>query len=654
MIKPTPSSTWFKPFAGTQTGKKLLSLLLVIAFLTASAFPAFATAYPVAEGTYIPTIKERLPLEEMSRELAPHLRPYEEIAADMEHLLAAATADLYLHTTDEYQAMHQLLLEYAQLIDELYRVQILASVDKDMDLSNETQLDYFTQVSTESTQVREAFALLLLQLMDSPFNQLMRDLLGDDYDHFQLDPEADALFEMEELALVTQVSAYSESSVTIEVDGVPMTINDVLEAYDVLEAAIFDALYWEISEKRNALRVPLYIELINLRNAYAQSQGYEDYVDYAMTQYYGRDFSAEEMINTLRSAAEMFSELQKEMSELPFMFPLEGELALYQEADWYHPQLKTLQDLFNDTPFEALVKDSVHRNLLLINEHPHGYRGGYVISLINPGDGVIYLYNEGPAMNMLWNSYVHELGHLIADLFPAHEGTPQRSLLKPTPFYVETLETHAIGLEMLLLHHAAPLFQEEALAAVLYVLETHLRNLQDAAIAAEFEVTAHRMPAEELTVENLNRLYRHIGESYGIEFYFADTDVSLGWSDVPHYFEAPFYYPAYGLAVLASFDFLSLSDEDYEANFEQYTQVIRLGTNVPFREMLTTADIADLFEEENLLLLYDRFYAYVEHVLNENLSDEMMEDEVTENEVTNDETMNDEVIDDEILLQEAS
>ncbi|MEN1761511.1 hypothetical protein [Anoxynatronum sibiricum] len=632
MIKPTPSHTLFSAFAGVRTGKKLISLLLIITFFFTSALPGFAAAYPIAEGTYIPPARERLPLEEMSRDLAPHLRPCEEIAADMEHLLATATADLYMHTTEEYQAMYQLLIEFSQLIDEIVRVQALSNLDNSMNLSDEAQLAYFTQVSTESAAAKEVFFHLVLQLIDSPFNQLMRDVLGNAYEAYEIDPEANARFELQELELITQVTALNNSSITIEVDGDDLSMSDIFIAYDTLDPDEFDALYWEISEKRNALRAPLYIELINLRNAYAHSQGYENYTDFSMEQYYGRDFSTEEMVHTLRTATEMFSELKKEMASLQEMIPFESWLDDSQENDWYYQYLEAIWDLFDHTPFEAPVRDSIERNLLVINDHPDGYFGAFAMSLMYPGDGVIYMINEGSAIVMLW-SYIHELGHLLADVYEAYEGTPLRSVLKHDRFYVETLETHSTGLEMLLLYHAGDLLQEDATAGTLSVLNNQLMIMVDAAIAAEFEIAAHQMPAEDLTVENLNRLYREVGEAYGIDFYFADTDVSLGWSDIPHFFETPLYYASYGLSALAAFDFLSISEAAYQENFDKYTQVIRLGTNLSFRQMLEAANVTDPFVEENLIGIYDRFFEYVEHVLNEEFPDADA---------------------DEILLQEAS
>ncbi|SMP66081.1 hypothetical protein [Anoxynatronum buryatiense] len=616
-------------------GKKIIAITLIIAFFFASTLPGFAVAYPIAEGTYTPPARERLPLEEMSRELQLHSRPYDEIAADMEALLATATDELYLHTTEEYQTMYQLLLEFSQLMDEMDRVHGLAQLDKNMNLSDETQLAYYMQVVTEIIGVSEIFSQLVLQLIHSPFNQLMRDLLGDDYDDFQVDPEETARFSLQELELITQVTAYGNTGVTIEVDGVNLTLSDIDAVYDELEPDDFAALFWEINEKRNALRAPLYIELINLRNAYARSQGYADYVDYAMGQYYGRDFSAEEMGSTLRTAAELFSELREEILDLLLMIPFESGLDDYQENEWIYPYLESVQTLMERTPFEALVQDSIDRNLLVINDHPDGYEGAYMMPLSYPGDGLMYISNDTSAIFLLWPSYIHELGHLIAEVYEAYEGTPLRSVLKTEPFYVETLETHSTGLEMLLLYHAADILQEDAAAGTLLVLNNHLRNLVDAAIATEFEIAAHQMPQEELTVENLNRLYRKIGETYGINFYFTDTDVSFGWSDIPHYYESPFYYASYGLAALVAFDFLSINEDDYLKNFDKYTQVIRLGTNIPFHQMIAAAGITDPFVEENLTDIYERFFEYVDHVLSESFPDEVADE-------------------DELLLQEAS
>lgn len=61
-----------------------------------------------------------------------------------------------------------------------------------------------------------------------------------------------------------------------------------------LEEDAYLTLVGELAAVRNGVLAPIYLELVKVRNQYAASKGYDDYVQYAYQTVYGRDYTPEE------------------------------------------------------------------------------------------------------------------------------------------------------------------------------------------------------------------------------------------------------------------------------------------------------------------------------------------------------------------------
>lgn len=107
----------------------------------------------------------------------------------------------------------------------------------------------------------------------------------------------------EELALLERetalVNEYWEAVVqepSVQSGGRTWTRAQADAAYLVgsLEEDAYLTLVGELAAVRNGVLAPIYLELVKVRNQYAASKGYDDYVQYAYQTVYGRDYTPEE------------------------------------------------------------------------------------------------------------------------------------------------------------------------------------------------------------------------------------------------------------------------------------------------------------------------------------------------------------------------
>ena len=126
----------------------------------------------------------------------------------------------------------------------------------------------------------------------------------------------------EELALLERetalVNEYWEAVVqepSVQSGGRTWTRAQADAAYLVgsLEEDAYLTLVGELAAGRNGVLAPIYLELVKVRNQYAASKGYDDYVQYAYQTVYGRDYTPEEAALLHRAVKALLPRLESEL-----------------------------------------------------------------------------------------------------------------------------------------------------------------------------------------------------------------------------------------------------------------------------------------------------------------------------------------------------
>lgn len=137
-------------------------------------------------------------------------------------------------------------------------------------------------------------------MLNSAYGSVLVGLLGEGQAQSLLSTSPNT---REELALLERetalVNEYWEAVVqepSVQSGGRTWTRAQADAAYLVgsLEEDAYLTLVGELAAVRNGVLAPIYLELVKVRNQYAASKGYDDYVQYAYQTVYGRDYTPEE------------------------------------------------------------------------------------------------------------------------------------------------------------------------------------------------------------------------------------------------------------------------------------------------------------------------------------------------------------------------
>ena len=104
-------------------------------------------------------------------------------------------------------------------------------------------------------------------------------------------------------------------------------------------------------------------------------------------------------------------------------------------------------------------------------------------------------------------------------------------------------ETISQGMEYLTLCY----LQDDALCEELtqYKLADTLRLYAEQASYNAFEEQVYALPAEEVTLENINAISLQTARDYGMIGSWSDTYYAKSWIDITHFFESPMYIISY-------------------------------------------------------------------------------------------------------------
>jgi oligoendopeptidase F len=119
-------------------------------------------------------------------------------------------------------------------------------------------------------------------------------------------------------------------------------------------------------------------------------------------------------------------------------------------------------------------------------------------------------------------------------------------------------------------------------------------NTIQASLISEFEIRAYEN--ENMSLEDLNKLYLNLSEKYGMYYNSSITEL-YNWVDIPHIFNSPCYYIGYATSAFSSLDLLTLSMENRHEAVEKYMELTTLPSYMPYREAVSYVGLRDIFED---------------------------------------------------------
>ena len=346
----------------------------------------------------------------------------------------------------------------------------------------------------------------------------------------------------------------------------------------------------------------IFLELVRVRNELAEIYGYDTYAQYAYENTYARDFTPEDAA-ALCQAIKAYS--RPYYRDCYYSNAFQESITDFSSGE--------LMDLLRE--YAPRISPSAAEAQRYMEEHGlYLFESTEIVSEVGfttllPWYNAPFLFDGLYGGSYDVTSVFHEFGHYY-DAYINPEPDP----LSSGGSY-DVFEIHSTALEALSLAWYDEIFGGEADLARIFTLDNLLNNVVSGCLYDEFLQYAYAHP--DMTVDELNRAYKDIASSYGMEFYSLES--RYYWMYVSHNFESPFYYISYAASTLASLQILSLSERDMPAAVERYNRLVDIGAyDKPYEEVLRevglklfTEDldgcVKDAFDElEKLCLRYER------------------------------------------------
>ena len=328
-------------------------------------------------------------------------------------------------------------------------------------------------------------------------------------------------------------------------------------------------------EELNEIVGPIFIELVDVRTEYAQLYGYENYADYADEQTYWRDYGADDLAGTyeaVRSIAPRYYDLY---------FNTDAIDALYYDG----PSMETDEILEYVTQYADQIDPTVVDALALLTEDnlydigagSGRMEGGYTDTFLIEQKPFIYIDLDGYSD---LQTMTHELGHFVD--YCQHP-TPN-ILAYGFGCNMDIAEIQSNGLQVLYMRFYEDIYGDAGLArmAANFNLMELLGCVVDGCVFDEFQREVYENP--DMTLEEVNELYRSIAEEYG--------DPSTGpddywWQYVSHNFDAPMYYMSYAASGIVALQIWDQSQSNYDHACTTWRAIIDAGNyDYGYQELL--------------------------------------------------------------------
>lgn len=396
----------------------------------------------------------------------------------------------------------------------------------------------------------------------------------DDYEYYTNETVL-ALSRQEAELLVRYRSALEAPTVTV--DGEECPYNELLQSGDWdMYYRVQQAYY----EKYNPILGEIYVELVRVRKQIAAALGYERYDEYAYAADYSRTYTPQE-------ADEFLAGIRSELAPVSEALAAQGE-----------PMLSMVYIDPSEKNVRAIVSSAAKEMGGTIWE-AYRFMDAYGLSDLTRAEEktdisfVTYLYNwEAPFLTVDATGYedditsfAHEFGH-FTDAYYNYNADED----------LETSETYSQAMEYLALCRSDKLSDRQRDYLLRLKLEDTLNTFIEQAAYADFESRVYALPENELTVERINELYRELTGDYG----FCDPDIedpyyALGWIDVLHFFEMPFYVISYCISADTSLQVYEREVQKSGSGLDAYQRLLDRYYGVGVQQVMEDAGLEDPF-----------------------------------------------------------
>lgn len=364
----------------------------------------------------------------------------------------------------------------------------------------------------------------------------------------------------------------------------------------------------------------LLIELAQNYNVIAESEGYDNYADYAYESY-GRSYDPQEA-QALHSYVKTYlknvvGELFNAVKDSDKSFMVGGDdpdLILDRSMN----TIKSFLDEADDKQYVSGTDASMEGYLTeaynymdrydqhIRSSNPKGNTGAYTTYLSGYDIPIMFQYMNGDIGDV--STFVHEFGHFTSYYMHGQYGG----------YDLDYAEVQSQGLELLFMNSYDELYKElfpyysdaeiENLAKGLTrnnLMTTLIFSVQMGCIMDELQYDVYTnidyyTSGEQVTAKFDELLDEYFPENV-INGYSAKYDFKYWWAEVSHNFSQPFYYISYAVSAIPALTIYIDSVSDYSAALGEYHYIQRYGDGTyDFSRLLEKAGVDDPFSASTI------------------------------------------------------
>ena len=354
----------------------------------------------------------------------------------------------------------------------------------------------------------------------------------------------------EESNLVAEYRALSADPV-IEYKGEEVAFNELMET---LEGMDYVRAYFAYYEQYNERYADIYIRMVAVREKLAEELGYESYEEMQYLYGYERDYTPEQGEQYLKDIKTWIVPVYQEM---------ESSFVPYQV--WYS-QLdgdtlsEIIRDAMNDFGGEVVeaYEFMLRHELCDLEQNSLKANMSFMTYLCDYEAPFLFVNAERTNEDIL--TLAHEFGHYC-------DGYVNYNSYET----IDLAEVYSQGMEYLVLSRLGEQIDEDEAEnlARIKMIDTVNMYVQQASFA-EFEHRVYELGSENLSAEVLNGIARDVAKEYGYYVSYIDQAYSMGWVDIPHYFEQAFYIVSYPVSNDLAMQIYDLERGEPGAGLQRY------------------------------------------------------------------------------------
>ena len=464
-------------------------------------------------------------------------------------------------------------------------MQTLAEIHSDLDQTDKSWLEevrYCDDLSIELSQkYRELMYACAASAQHDPIEAYLGEGSLDGYEGSYSYPEK--LVELQRRESALESDYYEQyADFVLVYEGEEYEAQDFLNAayagdIDLAPEAAADYYYGAL----NDVLAPIYVELVQVRQAVAAESGYDSYIEYAYDNN-GRDYTpadTEDYVAAIRS-------------ELVPLYEAAVENGTYSDAiDTMRAKANRCLNLVARAAdaMGGYQRDAMEYMLAYdlcdVEKSSRKYAGSYEIYLEDYESPFVLVNSEGYIEDAL--TIAHEFGHFTDDFVNYGVGKS-----------IDLNETISQGMEYLTLFY----LDDEDVAGELadYKLIDALRLYAEQGSYNAFEEAVYAENPDTLTVERVNEISLQVSRDFGLIGGWNDDYYAKSWVDISHFFEQPFYVISYCASDSAAFQLYEMEQDEKGLGVDTLNDFIDIATEEEFLDVCADCGFTDPLSAETI------------------------------------------------------